>query len=203
MFQDCSVQQSCTDGHMSLFHLRGLKHLPQKSNFVPFLEQLHKFHLDLCSSRYSNSPQVSCLGRNPGRGWNPNLEESYLLEYSYCEDETQIQCTSGIYLQLFKFLTLDPSLMSTYSEYTKTISFSILGFFQPGVKLGFDFSRVPPNQKSRPRSINFDFDEEINPMLGSLKNSSSVKIPNFSHQKLKMLRIKFCFDRKMRPSMES
>ena len=39
-------------------------------------------HLDLCSRRYNNSPQVSCLGMNPGRGWNPNLEESYLLEYS-------------------------------------------------------------------------------------------------------------------------
>ena len=32
-----------------------------------------------------NSPQVSCLGMNPGRGWNPNLEESYLLEYSESE----------------------------------------------------------------------------------------------------------------------
>ena len=40
-------------------------------------------------------------------------------------------------------------------------------------------------------------------MLGSLKKSSSVKIPNFPHQKLKMLEMKFWFDRKMRPSMES
>ena len=40
-------------------------------------------------------------------------------------------------------------------------------------------------------------------MLGSLKNSSSVEIPNFPHQKLKMLGIEFRFDRKMRPSMES
>ena len=40
-------------------------------------------------------------------------------------------------------------------------------------------------------------------MLGSLKNSSSVRSPNFPHQKLKMLGIKFRFDRKMRPSMES
>ena len=40
-------------------------------------------------------------------------------------------------------------------------------------------------------------------MLGSRKNSSSVKIPNFLQQNLKMLGIKFCFDRKMRPSMES
>ena len=40
-------------------------------------------------------------------------------------------------------------------------------------------------------------------MLGSLKNSSSVRSPNFLHRKLKMLGIEFRFDRKMRPSMES
>ena len=40
-------------------------------------------------------------------------------------------------------------------------------------------------------------------MLGSLKNSTSVKIPNFLQQKLKMPEIKLCFNRKMRPSMES
>ena len=39
-------------------------------------------------------------------------------------------------------------------------------------------------------------------MLGSLKNSSSVEIPNFSHRKLKMLGIEFHFDKKMRPSMD-
>ena len=37
-------------------------------------------------------------------------------------------------------------------------------------------------------------------MLGSLKNSTSEKSPNFPH--LKMLRIEFRFDRKLRPSME-
>ena len=40
-------------------------------------------------------------------------------------------------------------------------------------------------------------------MLVSLKNSSSVESPNFRIEKLKMLGIEFCFDRKMRPSMES
>ena len=40
-------------------------------------------------------------------------------------------------------------------------------------------------------------------MLGSLKNYSSARIPNFPHRKLKMLGIEFCFDRKMHPSMES
>ena len=40
-------------------------------------------------------------------------------------------------------------------------------------------------------------------MLGSLKNSSFEKIPNFPQQKLKMPKIKFYFNRKMCPSMES
>ena len=39
-------------------------------------------------------------------------------------------------------------------------------------------------------------------MLISLKNSST-RSPNFPHRKLKMSRIKFRFDRKMHPSMES
>ena len=40
-------------------------------------------------------------------------------------------------------------------------------------------------------------------MLGLLKNSFFVRSPNFLHKKLKMLGIKFRFDKKMRPSMES
>ena len=40
-------------------------------------------------------------------------------------------------------------------------------------------------------------------MLGSLKNSCSVKSPNFLQEKLKMPGIKFWFDKKMCPSMES
>ena len=83
------------------------------------------------------------------------------------------------------------------------ISFSILGFLQLGVKIGFDFPGVSPNQKSRPRSLKFDFDEERNPMPSSLKNYSSTRSPSFLHQKLKMLGIEFRFDRKMRHSMES
>ena len=73
----------------------------------------------------------------------------------------------------------------------------------PEVKLGFDFPEVLPTKKYQTWSLNFDFDEERNPMLGSLKNSSFIEIPNFLHRKLKMLRIEFCFDRKMHPSMES
>ena len=75
---------------------------------------------------------------------------------------------------------LDTSPIVRYSESTKTISFNILGFFRLGVKLGFEFPGVSLNQKYQPRSIKLYFYEEINPMLGSLKNSSSMKIPNFS-----------------------
>ena len=71
------------------------------------------------------------------------------------------------------------------------------------VKLGFDFPGVSPNQKYQPRYIKFDSDEKRNPMLGSLKNSSSVRIPKFPHKKLKMSGIEFHFDRKMYPSMEN
>ena len=52
-----------------------------------FLEHLQELHLDLCSPIYSNFPQVSYLGMNSGRGWNPNLEGSYLPEYSESEAE--------------------------------------------------------------------------------------------------------------------
>ena len=40
-------------------------------------------------------------------------------------------------------------------------------------------------------------------MLGLLKNSSSIRRPNFLHQKLKMLGIEFRFNKKMHPIMES
>ena len=101
----------------------------------------------------------------------------------------------------FQLLSLLPS--RDIANVPKLLSFSILGFFQPGVKLGFDFPKVSPNQKSQPRSLNFNFDEESNPMPGSLKNYPSVKSPSFPQKKLKMPGIEFCFDRKMRPSMES
>ena len=35
-------------------------------------------------------------------------------------------------------------------------------------QLGFDFPGVLPNQKSQSWSVNFDFEDENNPMLGSL-----------------------------------
>ena len=117
------------------------------------------------------------------------MEESYLPEYRQYEAEIFIQGKLSIYLWLMKILGIylwpmkilahDPSSISRYSECTKTTSFSILGFFRPGVKLGFDFPGVLLNQKHQTWSINYDFDEDRNPMLGSLKNSSFVKITNF------------------------
>ena len=82
-------------------------------------------------------------------------------------------------------LAPDHSPISRYIESTKTICFIILGFFGPEVKLGFEFPIVLLNQKLQTWSLNFNSDEERNPMLGSLKNSSSVKILKFLQQKLK------------------
>ena len=138
-----------------------------------------KIQFGLRNRRYSNSPKVSFLGMNPGLGWKPDLEESYLREYSDYQATKFTQGTWGIYLQLVKFLAPDPSPILRYSECTKTISFSILGVFNLGVKLGFDFPEVLPNQKFWYWSLNFDIEEERNIMINSLKNFASVKSPNF------------------------
>ena len=82
---------------------------------------------------------------NPGRGWNLNLEESYIPEYSESKSIIFTQGTSGFSLRPVTILASDPSSISRYSECTKTTSFSILGFFRPRVKLGFDFPAVLPN----------------------------------------------------------
>ena len=65
---------------------------------------------------------------NHERGWNPNLEESYLVEYSEYEAKNFTHCTSGIYLRPVIVSAPDPSPISIYGESTKTTSFSILGF---------------------------------------------------------------------------
>ena len=84
---------------------------------------------------------------NPRRGWNPDLEESYLQEYSESESKIFTQGTSGFYLWPMKILS-HKSLQSRYIENVpKLISFSILGFFSPGVKLGFDFPGFLLKQK--------------------------------------------------------
>ena len=76
-----------------------MKLLPKKLQSVSFLEHLAKFNLDLHIPRYRNSPKVSCLRMNLGRGWNPDLEESYLPEYSESEAEMFTKGKPRIYLQ--------------------------------------------------------------------------------------------------------
>ena len=46
---------------------------------------------------------------NPGRGWNPDLEESYLQEYSEVEAEIFTNDTSRLYLQPVKISAPDSS----------------------------------------------------------------------------------------------
>ena len=65
---------------------------------------------------------------NPRRGWNPDLEESYLPKYREYEAKTFTIGTSGIYIHLVKVSTPDPSPISRYNEFTKMTSFSLLGF---------------------------------------------------------------------------
>ena len=84
---------------------------------------------------------------NPRRGWNPDLEETYLLEYSESEAEMFTQGTSRFYLWPVNILTPNTSSIPRYSERTKTTYFSILVFFMPRVKLGFEFPGVLLNQK--------------------------------------------------------
>ena len=123
LLQDCSKQRSCTACHVSLVHLLSLIFTPTKLDSVKFLEHLQEFHLDLCIPIYCNSPQVSCLGMNSGRGWNPNLERTYLLEYSESEDKFWIQDSSGFYIQLLQFSASNTSPISEYSDCTKTCQF--------------------------------------------------------------------------------
>ena len=95
LLQDCSEHQSCTACHMSLVDLLSLIFRSPKLKSVPFLKHLHEFHLDLCSPWYGNSLQVSCLGMNSGRGWNPNMEGSYLPKYGESGAKFWTQCMLG------------------------------------------------------------------------------------------------------------
>ena len=79
LLQDCSQQRSCTECHVSLVNFLSFPFGPHKLQSAPFLEHLQEFHLDLCSPRYCNYPQVSCLWMICRRGWNPNFKRSYLL----------------------------------------------------------------------------------------------------------------------------
>ena len=85
---------------------------------------------------------------NPGRGWNPNLEISYHPEYSEYEDEVfgKNEHQDCIF-DLFNFQLLSLCQAREIVNVPKLTSFSILGFFQLEVKLGFEFLKVSPNQK--------------------------------------------------------
>ena len=123
LLQDCSEQRSCTACHMSLVHLLSLIFRPPKLKSIPFIEHLQEFHLDLFSPRYCISPQVSCLWMISGRGWNPNLERSHLLEYSESEASLWTQCSKAFYILSLKFSDSDTSPTLEYSEFTKTYQF--------------------------------------------------------------------------------
>ena len=120
LLQDCSEQRSCTERHVSLVHPLSLNFGPLKLKFVPFLEHLQEFHLDFCIPRYCRSPQVSCLWMISGRGWNPNLERSYLPEYRESEASLWKQCSSGFYLRPLQCLASETSPILEYSDCTKT-----------------------------------------------------------------------------------
>ena len=132
--------------YQNWFHLLGLKLLPQKVQLVPYLKNLAKFHLDLRSPKYRNSPSVTYLRINSGRGQNPILEESYLLEYSESEAETFKQCSLGIYLRLVKVSAPEPYQISRYSESTKTTKFILLGFSGSGSNQGLTLSKFYPTK---------------------------------------------------------
>ena len=65
---------------------------------------------------------------NPGRGWNPDLEESYLPEYREYEAETFTKFKTQIFIRLVKILESDLSPISLYRESSRITKFSPLGF---------------------------------------------------------------------------
>ena len=65
---------------------------------------------------------------NSGRGWNPELEESYLLNYSESEVETFTHGTTRSHIRLVKVSSPEPSPISRYSESPNMTIFSLLGF---------------------------------------------------------------------------
>ena len=89
------------------------------------MEYLHKFHLDLCSPIYSNYPQVFYLGMNLGRGWNPNLEGSYLLEYSESEAEFWTHVHQEYIFGLYNFQLLNLFQYWDIANIPKLSSFNI------------------------------------------------------------------------------
>ena len=124
---------------------------------------------------------------NFGKGWNPNLEVSYLQEYR--EYEAEFLDTVYIRILYFSSEICSSWSFSNIGIYRKYQNLAVLVFRvflawgQTRVWISWSFTQP----KYWSRSLKFDFDEQRNPIPGSLKNSSSVRSPNFSHQKLKML----------------
>ena len=94
-----------------------------KSRIHALFRTSSKISFGPCSPRYSNSPQVSCLGMNLRRGWNPNLVGSYLPEYRECEAEFWTHCKSGVYIQPVKGSAPYISPIPRYRKCTKTYHF--------------------------------------------------------------------------------
>ena len=166
------------------------------------MEHLHKFHLDLCIPRYSNSPQVSYLGwileEDGTLTWRDHISQNIVIRrllfgHSVHQEFIFVLCN----FQLCSFINIGISRMY------QNLAVFLFRVFLPRGQTRVWLPRVSPNQKYWSRSLNFNFDEERYPMLGSIKNSSSTRSPNFPHEKLKMFGIKFWFDRKTHPSMES
>ena len=65
---------------------------------------------------------------NLGRGWIPDLEESYLPEYREYEAETFTQATAKISLRPVNVSASEPSAILRYSESSRITKFSLLGF---------------------------------------------------------------------------
>ena len=92
-----------------------------------YLQHLAKFHLDLPSPRYSKSTWVTYLWLYSRGGWNPNLEEPYLLKYSEYERKNFTKGKKRIYLHSVKVSTFDPSPISCYRKSSRMTKFNLLG----------------------------------------------------------------------------
>ena len=66
---------------------------------------------------------------NSGRGWNPNLEGSFLPEYSAPEAEFWTHCTSRFYIWPLQFSTPDTSPIAGYSVCTKKLEVLVFRVF--------------------------------------------------------------------------
>ena len=95
---------------------------------IPCRQNLAKFYLDLPSMVYINFPYVTCLILDSKGGWNPNLEESYLLKYREYEGENSTKCTEIFHLHPIQVSIPNPSPISSYSKSPNMTIFCLIGF---------------------------------------------------------------------------